>query len=764
MRSKYRRGWWIGAATTVALAAIIGAGVDPSAAGDDGRNRGHRERGFEHVGTFDVRANGTEVAEIVDATKDGETLVYTDSSTGRVGFVDISNPAAPVAAGTILLGGEPTSVAIMNDYALVAVDFSAGNFVNPSGTLFVIDLETRAIVREIDLGGQPDSVAIAPNQQYATIIIENQRNEDLNDGLIPQLPAGNLTVLTTRGKPSTWTTKVVDLTNLPGMTDGTDPEPEYADINSRNQAVVTLQENNHLAIVDLRTARVISSFSAGTVDLTNIDATEDELGPQGNGTTSLVDSLTDRRREPDTVQWLTNSTFAIANEGDYEDADGDEGGSRGFTVFDIQGHVVHESYAAFEYEQIRAGHYNEGRSENKGGEPEAMEYGTFSGEQFLFVGAERTNSVGVYELGRRGLEFRQLLSTGIGPEGMKAIARRNLLAVAAETSVDDLIPSMITIYAYQRQAEPSMTLVSDDVDGLPIPWVAMSGLAGDPVDADTIYGVTDSFLAETGIYTIDVSSSPARITGRIVVSDAGGVRNDLDAEGIAVAPEGGFWIASEGRTNAGSSRPNALVRVDAAGVVQQEVQLPADLLAAGLTSSGFEGVAVTATSAGTSEYVYAVIQREWASDAAGRVKIGRYDVANDAWTFVSYTLDGVPAGIEPWVGLSEITLLPDGAFAIIERDNQIGALASVKKVYGVDLASAEFRPFGQPLVTVGKVLLADLVDELADNSIYTPDKLEGLTVAADGQVYVVTDNDGLDDALGQTVFLGLGDLSTALAG
>ena len=47
---------------------------------------------------------------------------------------------------------------------------------------------------------------------------------------------------------------------------------------------------------------------------------------------------------------------------------------------------------------------------------------------------------------------------------------------------------------------------------------------------------------------------------------------------------------------------------------------------------------------------------------------------------------------------------------------------------------------------------------------YTPDKLEGLAVAADGEVYMVTDNDGLDSALGQTLFLGLGPVGSALAG
>jgi hypothetical protein len=36
--------------------------------------------------------------------------------------------------------------------------------------------------------------------------------------------------------------------------------------------------------------------------------------------------------------------------------------------------------------------------------------------------------------------------------------------------------------------------------------------------------------------------------------------------------------------------------------------------------------------------------------------------------------------------------------------------------------------------------------------VWTPEKLEGVGVAADGQPYPVTDNDGVDGATGETVF------------
>ena len=159
-------------------------------------------------------------------------------------------------------------------------------------------------------------------------------------------------------------------------------------------------EPNHLVIVDLPTATVIRDFAAGEATVENVDATEEELGPQGKGLIAFEETLT-KRREPDAVTWLGNSVVGSANEGDYEDESGEEGGSRGFTLFNAHtGAVIYESAEHFEHAAARAGHYNEGRSENKGGEPEAILAARYGGYNLLFVGAERatylvntTNSV-----------------------------------------------------------------------------------------------------------------------------------------------------------------------------------------------------------------------------------------------------------------------------------------------------------------------------------------------------------------------------------
>lgn len=761
----------------------------------------HRTTYFRHHSTFDVTRNpGSEVAEIVDVTGDNKLLVYTDSPGNQLGFVNIADARFPKPAGTVALGGEPTSVAVVGDYALAGVNTSTidavecvdpgddGVFETPddeieeiefisdwSGRLVVVDIPSRTIVHEISMPGQPDSVAVSPDGKYAAVVIENERNEDVGDGLIPQggvtvdldptlgcdlvatgspVP-GSLVIVDLDGMPGAWTTRDVRLAGRPGMFAADDPEPEYVDIDNANHAIVSLQENNHIAIVRLDNGNVIRHFPAGEVDLMDVDTIEDDL--------ITLDSNITKRREPDSVTGVDWGLFATANEGDYEDGDGEEGGSRGFTIFSKKtGAPVYESHESFEHLLVSAGHYNEGRSENKGVEPEAVEYARYGRDRLLFVGSERSNAVGVYELFGDQPRLLQVLPTGIGPEGLKAIPGRDLFVASTETDVfDDGIPTMINIY--KRKPAPAnypQIASSADENGLPIPWVALSDLVGDPSDWKTLYAVSDSFLAKGFVYTIDVSGKPAQIVDRLEIDSA----DELDLEGIAVGPDGSFWLGSEGQTEGG--RENLVLKVDPdTGMVLDRIELPADMIDA-RRGNGIEGIAVTGLPG--EELVYVTIQRAWPDEGDTdevNTKIGRYDVATGAWGFVHYPLE--PEGDGGWIGLSGITAMPDGSFWVIERDKGWGDStppnAELKALFRVELADADFRPYVQPepggeadLVTIDKSLVRNLVDDIAANSVWTAEKLEGFAVTAAGRLFAVTDNDGVDDAPGETVFLRLG--------
>jgi hypothetical protein len=105
-------------------------------------------------------------AEIVAAGPGGRSLVYTDSPAQRIGFVDITRPSDPQPAGALDTGGEPTSVATIGKWALVAVNTSE-SFTNPSGELAIVNLRTKSVVKRLPLAGQPDSIAMSPDHRYA---------------------------------------------------------------------------------------------------------------------------------------------------------------------------------------------------------------------------------------------------------------------------------------------------------------------------------------------------------------------------------------------------------------------------------------------------------------------------------------------------------------------------------------------------------------------------------------------------------------------
>lgn len=712
---------------------------------------------FKHVGTFDVMAgNNSSVAEIVDVTTNGKQLIYTDGDNGAIGFVNIRNPAKPFGQGVVNVGGEPTSLVILDPLVIVGVNTSV-DYNNPSGQLVVVNRISRQIVAVHELGGQPDSIALAPDKKRAAVVIENERDEDLDlgfgEGVIPQNDTGKLLIVNLQGAAENWTIVEADLSPVAETAyAGEDLEPEFVDINKENEAVVTFQENNHLAVIDMITGQTISNFSAGEVVLNNVDTEGDDLITFKN---TIV-----KRAEPDAVAWIDNDTFATANEGDYEDEFGVKGGSRGFTIFNQDGTVEFNSNESFEHWLASAGHYNEGRSKKKGCEPEAVEVGIFGKgrmkKTLLFVGSERCNAVGVYKIGHNGIKPLQILPTGIGPEGLKAIPSRNLFVASTEKDeAEDGIPTMINIYRASRgSANYPMIISENDTSGTPIPWVALSGLAADPLNADTIYAVSDSFLAQGFIYTIDVSSHPARIIDRLQVT---GADESLDLEGIAVGPDGNFWLGSEGKPG---TRSNLVLKVDASdGTVINQIKLPAGL-EANARKNGIEGISVTGRPG--NEVIFVAIQRAWLDGIDTdkvNTKIGRYDVATGQWGFVHYPLQ--PEGNGGWIGLSEITHLFKGHFALIERDKgwgpTTGLNAELKAIYHVNLKNADFRAFNDPagLVTVKKTLIRNVLPALKAASIWTAEKLEGLAVTNDGKVFIVTDNDGLDDATGETVFLNI---------
>ncbi|MDW9543029.1 alkaline phosphatase [Sinorhizobium meliloti] len=700
------------------------------------------EQVFNRIASFAVATNlpeGAErnaptSAEIITASEDGNTLIYSDSPGKRIGFIDITDAKAPEAGGIVSFSGEPTSVAVAGAKALVAVNTSE-SFTKPSGVLAVVDIAGRKVDATCDLGGQPDSVAVNKDRTLAAIAIENERDEDVNDGQIPQMPAGDLVILSLKdGAADCATIKHVTLTGLAEVA-GDDPEPEFVAFNGRDEIALTLQENNHIVVIDGKSATVKTHFPAGTVDLEAIDTKRD-------GSIAFTGEQAGRKREPDAIKWL-DDRLVVANEGDYE------GGSRGFTIFDTTGKVLYESGAGFERAIASIGHYPEKRSSAKGVEPEGLELAQFGEDKLFFVLSERASIVGVYKDTGGEPELVQLLPSGVSPEGAVAIPGRNLFATANEVDLveDGGARSHVMIYERGEGEAAYPQIRSVEKDGLPIGFGALSGLAAADMPG-FLHAVNDSvFSSQPTIFTIDATQKPALITEALPIIRDGAPAQKLDIEGIANDGEGGFWLASEG--NSDKLYSHALLHVNKKGEIKQEIALPEELRANEIRY-GFEGVAVVGE--GDDQVLWMAVQREWKDDEKGFVKLVSYKPSSKEWGAVRYPLEKSEEG---WVGLSEISVHGDYAY-IVERDNLIGEAAKLKKLYRVALADLKPAALGGELPVVNKEEVRDLIPDLQSLIGYVVDKVEGFAVDAAGNGYVVTDNDGVDDSSGETLFFSIG--------
>ncbi|MDO5606303.1 MAG: esterase-like activity of phytase family protein [Paracoccus sp. (in: a-proteobacteria)] len=669
------------------------------------------------------RARATS-AEIMAVTADGMRLIYSDSPLGAIGLIDITDPRAPRPLGNIAMNGEPTTTVVAADRAFVGVNTSA-SFANPSGVLRTVDLDRLSVVADCDLGGQPDSVAINAAGDMIAVAIENERDEDLGDGGLPQMPAGFIVRLPLRdGMVDCAAKEVIDVTGLADIAPE-DPEPEYLDFNEAGDLAVTLQENNHIVVI-AADGTIASHFSAGHVDIDGIDTAKD-------GRLDFTSGLRDVPREPDALAWLDRDHFVTANEGDWK------GGSRGFTIFSRNGEVIYDSGNSFERAVAEIGHYPEGRSDKKGVEPEAVITAHYGDQPLIFVASERGSVIGVYDASDiTAPRLIQMLPAGVGPEGLVAIPQRNLFAVANETDLGEGGGARAHVMIYERSDAPAAypTLTSAGSDPL-IGWGALSGLAMDPAAPGTLYAVSDSFYS-TGpaIFTIDTTQTPARITAKTVVTRDGAPAEKLDLEGIALDGQGGFWLATEG--NPEKEILHGVLHVGADGAIMQEYPLPEALLAH-QTRFGLEGVTLV------DGKLWLAVQREWADDPKGQTKLLQLDPASGEWLGVRYPLDQG----EGWVGLSEI-VAHDGYLYLIERDNLIGAAARLKAVTRVAIDGLAPAPVDGDLPLVEKETVRDLIPDLAGWGGYVQDKVEGMAIAADGTVWLVTDNDGVDKASGET--------------
>ncbi len=423
------------------------------------------EIALEFLGRFAHGSFNKSAAEIAAYDRATRRLFVVNGETGGIDILDIRNPRTPARVGQIDLkryGAAANSVASHNGVIAVAVENAVRT--DPGKAVF-FDAQGR-FLSQVTVGALPDMIAFSPDGRWVLTANEGEPNADYTID-----PEGSVSVIDTYPGVRNLTQRNVrtadfrSFTSLPagmrigkpGATIAQDLEPEYIAFSADGKtAVVTLQENNGLAIIDLDTATVRRLVGLGYKDhgINGLDASD--RGDRAQIRTWPIFGM----YQPDAIAsyQVGGRTFYItANEGDARDYRGfseevriadlkldprafpnaaelqrpenlgrlrasstmgvnAQGlheqiyvfGARSMSIWDDEGKLVWDTGEEFERvtlerlpQQFNADHQRAGakaRSDDKGPEPEAVAIWSTGDRHYAFIGLERISGVMIYDV------------------------------------------------------------------------------------------------------------------------------------------------------------------------------------------------------------------------------------------------------------------------------------------------------------------------------------------------------------------------------
>lgn len=443
---------------------------------------------FKKIGGF-VNGTGDEgFAEISAFDPNTNKLFVVNPKNSVISVWDISNPDSPIQGANISLTGTPNSVAVSN--GIVAVAIENPNNKQANGTIALYSSDSQALINTYPAGALPDMVTFSPNGEYIVAANEGEPDDTYTND-----PEGSVTII----EVASGQVFNVGFTAFNGQTIGNyfrvfgpgaslaqDAEPEYVAISHDSKtAYITLQENNGIAIIDLKTKTITDIIGLGVKDYSlpnnQIDASDKDdivgnfqnwpvlgfyhpdaiayakirggryLITANEGDSRDYDGYSEEKRVKDlaldpvafpdaeTLQLdknLGRLKTTIAN-GD-TDGDGDFDkiyayGARSFTIWTTTGTIVYDSgdQIAKTIFELNPSVFNssEGgaadkRSDDKGAEPETVTTLKTGNKTLLFVGLERTGGVMIYDISNPSNPvFLEWIkdSVDIAPEGLIAV-------------------------------------------------------------------------------------------------------------------------------------------------------------------------------------------------------------------------------------------------------------------------------------------------------------------------------------------------------
>jgi hypothetical protein len=462
---------------------------------------------FTEIGSIVAGEGGTaEITAFDPKTKKLFSVSNSPTST-QVNIFDLSNPSAPMAAGSINMGAYGRvahSVSVSNGKLAVSIEATVKT---DPGKVVVFNIADNSVVKQITVGAYPDMLTYTPDGNY--ILTANEGEPNVTYTIDPE---GTVSIISVNDNYSVTTVGFSGFASQqaalrakglrvygPGASFGQDMEPEYIAVSGDSKtAWVTLQENNAIAKINIpakvATAILPMGFKEFNVDMNAVDPSDRDGGiflnrwgvkgmyqPDGIalyeykgspylftanegdsrdyagfsevarvGTLSLDPvAFPDVTLKQDARAGRLNVTRTMGdldNDGDYDQLYAF--GSRSFSVWNgNNGDLLFDSKNQLEQKAIEAGLYDDLRSDDKGVEPEVVTIGKVGNAPIAFVGLERANAVAIYNISDPvNPKFLKLLSGVVGPESVTFIPAAQSPAGKSLLVVSSEVNSLIKVY------------------------------------------------------------------------------------------------------------------------------------------------------------------------------------------------------------------------------------------------------------------------------------------------------------------------------
>ena len=266
-----------------AVISTVGTAVALVLANAAAANDGHAERiALKPIGTFD--AGGAGSAEIVAFDAGSKRLFVVNAQTKTVDIVDAADPTQPSRIATIDTSalGAPNSVATHGGLVAVAIESSPKT--DPGHVAFY-DVNG-VLITSVKVGALPDMLTFTPNGEH--VLVANEA-EPSGYGVGHVDPPGSVSIIPVANSPSKLKklkdsdVRTASFTSFdgqeaslraqgiriygPGASASQDFEPEYITVlRDSRTAYVTLQENNAIAEIDIKSAKVTAVRPLGFKD------------------------------------------------------------------------------------------------------------------------------------------------------------------------------------------------------------------------------------------------------------------------------------------------------------------------------------------------------------------------------------------------------------------------------------------------------------------------------------------------------------------